>query len=102
MKFFRCQAGFIESNRIKETSDEHVFPVTRDDGVGVGDVADGETFRPVLHLPGGLELTLSARNGEGGVAVSHDLALLADVGQVHAVVDPARSVRSQLQSQRVI
>ena len=97
MKFFRCQTVSILNKRINETSDEHLLPVRRDDGVGVGDVADGETFGPVLHLPGGLELTVSARNGEGGVAISHYLALLTDVGQVHAVVDPAGSFRSQLQ-----
>ena len=102
MKFFRCQTSPIVSNRIEETSDEHLLPVARNDGVGVGDVTDGETLGPVLHLPWGLNLTVSARDGEGRVAVSHDLALLADVGQVHAVVDPAGSVRSQLQPQRVI
>ena len=102
MKFFRCQTVSILNKRINETSDEHLLPVRRDDGVGVGDVADGETFWPVLHLPGGLELPGNARNGEGGVAVSHYLALLTDVGEVHTVVDPARSVLSQLQSQRGI
>ena len=102
MKFFRCETGSIISNGIQETSDEHVLPIRGNDRVGVGHVADGETLRPVLHLPRCIELAVSTRNGEGGVAVSHYLALLTDVGEVHAVVDPARSVRSQLQSQRII
>ena len=102
MKFFRCETGSIISNGIQETSDEHVLPIGGNDRVGVGHVADGETLRPVLHLPRCIELAVSTRNREGGVAVSHYLALLADIGQVHTVVDPAGSFRSQLQPQRVI
>ena len=97
MKFFRCETVSIVSNGIEETPDEHVLPVRRNDWVGVGHVADGETLRPVLHLPRCIELAVSTRNGEGGVAVSHYLALLTDIGQVHTVVDPAGSFRSQLQ-----
>ena len=100
MKLLRRETGSVIRDRIQETPHEHCLPVGWDYRVGVRDITNGQTFRPVLHFSWGVKLTVSARNDEGGVSVSHDLPLLTDVGEVHPVVDPAGSVRGELEAKR--
>ena len=99
MKFLRCETVSILRNGIEETSDEHRLPVSRYDRVGVRHVADGQTFRPILHFPWCFELTVSAGNREGRVSIRHYLALLTHVGHVHPVVDPGWRVQGELEAE---